>query len=211
MNILGLEIQRIAHSCIKVITNSGRVIYFDPFKIESGEKADYIFISHEHYDHCSVVDIKKIIKPETIIITVPDCQSKLAGLPVKKVHLVKPGDAFRTEHFDAKVVPAYNISKHFHLKDNAWVGFVVRIDGKILYHVGDSDVVPEMRSLSGIDVMFVPVSGEFVMDSKQAANLVNAIKPKVAIPIHYGAGVVGTQQDAENFKSLVNGSQVIIL
>jgi len=211
MNILDLEITRPAHACIKVITNTHHVIYFDPFNLTEGEKADYLFISHEHYDHCSVADIKKIIKPETIIITVPDCQSKLAGLPVKEVKLVKPGDAFKLPHCDVQVLPAYNINKHFHMKDNEWVGFAVRIDGKIIYHTGDTDVIPEMKNLKGIDILLVPVSGTYVMNAQEAAQLVNFLKPKVAIPIHYGSGVAGTQEDAEKFKSLVKDVNVIIL
>lgn len=210
MLIEGLEIQRIAHSCIKIISK-GKVIYFDPFKIDSGEKADLIFISHEHYDHCSVADIRKIIKPETVIITVADCQSKLAGLLVKGVQLVKPGDKFSIQNIEVVVVPAYNLTKHFHMKDNQWVGFVVKIDGKTVYHAGDSDVVVEMKSLVNLDVIFIPVSGHFTMNAKEAAQLINFLKPKVAIPIHYGAGVVGTQQDADVFKSLVKNVNVIIL
>ena len=211
MLIEGLEITRNAHSSIKIVTQSRRVIYFDPFQIQSNEKADYIFITHEHYDHCSVADIKKIIKPETVVITVPDCQSKLAGLLIKKVHLVKPGDKFSMPFFDVTVVPAYNLHKHFHLKDHHWVGFILNIDGKKIYHAGDSDAIIEMKSLVNLDIMFVPVSGHFTMNAKEAAQLVNFLKPKVAIPIHYGAGVVGTLHDAEEFKNLVTGSQVIIL
>lgn len=207
----GLNIKRNAHSSIKIVTPSQRVIYIDPFQIQDDEKADYILITHEHYDHCSVADIRKIIDKNTIIITVPDCQSKLAGMPVKAVKLVKPGDKFSTPHFDVAVVPAYNQRKNYHLKEHQWVGFILRINGKTLYHMGDSDVIAEMKSLVNLDVIFVPVSGQFTMDAKEAAQLINFLKPKVAIPMHYGAGVVGTLHDAEEFKSLVKGVNVVIL
>lgn len=210
MNIEGLDITRIAHSCFKIIA-SNRVFYFDPFQIPQGEKADYVFISHEHYDHCSIADIRKIIKPETIIVTVPDCQSKLSGLPVKEVKLVNPGDKFSLPHCEVMVVPAYNINKQFHMKDNQWVGFIVKINGKILYHTGDTDVIPEMKNLKGIDIMLVPVSGTYVMSPQEAAQLVNALQPKIAIPMHYGSGVAGTIRDGETFKSLVKNSSVILL
>ncbi len=211
MLVEGLDITRNTHSSIKIITNSKRVIYIDPFQIQDGEKADYIFITHEHYDHCSIADIRKIMKQETLIITVPDCQSKLAGMPVKEVKLVKPGDKFSTSHFDVAVVSAYNLNKHFHMKDNNWVGFILRIDGKTIYHMGDSDVIPEMKSMVNLNVIFIPVSGHFTMNAKEAAHLINFLKPKVAVPIHYGAGVVGTLHDAEEFKSLVKDVNVIIL
>ncbi|MEK6887180.1 MAG: MBL fold metallo-hydrolase [Nanoarchaeota archaeon] len=211
MIIEGLDISRNAHSSIKIITQSKKVIYIDPFQIQDSEKADYIFITHEHYDHCSIADIRKIMKPETVIITVPDCQSKLAGMPVKGIQLVKPGDKFSTPYFEVIVVPAYNLNKHFHAKEHQWVGFILRIDEKTLYHMGDSDVIPEMKSLVNLNIILVPVSGHFTMNAKEAAQLINFLKPKVAIPIHYGAGVVGTQHDAEEFKSLVKDSNVIIL
>jgi L-ascorbate metabolism protein UlaG (beta-lactamase superfamily) len=210
MLIQGLDISRPSHACIKIINASGKVFYIDPFQLQTSERADYLFITHEHYDHCSVADIRKIIKPDTIIVTVPDCQSKVAGLPVKEVKLVKPGDSFKLPHCDVQVLPAYNLKSHFHLKDNQWVGFAIRIDGKVLYHVGDSDAIPELKNLKGIDVLFIPVSGHYVMSAEEAAQLVNFLKPKVAIPIHYGA-IIGTKEDAERFKSLVQGTEVIIL
>lgn len=211
MLIENLEIQRVAHSCVKIITSSRKVIYIDPFQISSGEPADYIFITHQHYDHCSVADIKKIIKPETVVVSVPDCQSKLAGFKFKESRLVKPGDSGKLADLDFQAVPAYNLSKHFHLKEQQWVGFILRVDGKLLYHTGDSDIIPEMKNLTGLNVMFVPVSGDFVMTSSDAARIVNFLKPKVAIPIHYGTEVAGKQEDAEMFKKLVTESEVVIL
>jgi len=210
MLIEGVDITRPSHASIKIITPAQHYIYIDPFQIQEGEKADYLFITHEHYDHCSIADIKKIIKPETIVITVPDCQSKLAGLPIKEVKLVKPGDYLHLPYTEVQVLPAYTVKTHFHHRDNQWVGFAIRINGKIYYYVGDSDVIPEMKNLQGIDVMFVPVAGQITMDAKEAAQLVNYLKPKITIPVGYGS-VMGTQQDAEMFKSLVQGSNVILL
>lgn len=208
MLIEDLEITRISHACFKIIAN--KVIYFDPFQITEEEKADYIFVSHPHYDHCSVSDIKKIIKPETVIITVADCQSKLAGLPVKDVKLINPNDKFNLDDLEVQVVPAYNIGKPFHPKEQNWVGFIVKINNKLVYHTGDSDVIPEMKKLINLDIILIPVSGEYVMNAEEAAILVNEIKPKTAIPMHYGSGVVGTQEDADKFKSLVQGNVVIL-
>lgn len=210
MIIENLEITRPSHACIKIVTSSKKVVYIDPFQV-SEDKADYIFITHKHYDHCSIADVTKLIKPETIIVSVPDCQSKLSGLKFKELKLVKPGDSGKLAHLDFQAVPAYNLNKMFHLKENQWVGFILRIDGKLLYHTGDSDYIPEMKQFMGLNIMFVPVSGEFVMNSSEAASLVNLLKPKYAIPMHYGAGVAGTAEDAENFKKLVTGSEVIIL
>jgi len=209
MIVENLEITRIAHACIKIVTSKQKVIYFDPYQVQE-DKADYIFVTHEHYDHCSVADIKKIVKAETVIITVPDCQSKVAGLPIKDVKLVNPGDKLNIDDLEVQVVPAYNTNKHFHPKEQDWVGFVVKVDGKLVYHTGDSDNIPEMKKLTGLDVIFVPVSGTYVMDPTEAAEIINILKPKTAVPIHYGAGVAGTKEDAEKFKSLVHGNVVIL-
>ncbi|MFC1728373.1 MBL fold metallo-hydrolase [Nanoarchaeota archaeon] len=207
MNVLGLDLTHTGHAGFMIKTD--KVIYFDPYQIQTNEKADIIFISHEHYDHCSIADINNIIKPSTVIVTVPDCQSKLAGLPIANVTLVKPGDKLNIQGLAVEVVPAYNLNKQFHPFDNQWVGFVVTINGVRVYHAGDTDLIPEMRNLVDIGIALVPVSGEYVMTAQEAANAVNLFRPKVAIPMHYGAGVAGTKEDAEKFKSLAQVEVVL--
>lgn len=208
MKVLGLDITHTGHSGFMIKTD--KIIYFDPYQVPTEEKADIIFISHEHYDHCSIADIKKIIQPSTVIVTVPDCQSKLSGLPVANVTLVKPGDKLNVQGLLVDAVPAYNINKSFHPFENQWVGFVVTINGVRVYHAGDTDFIPEMRNLVDIGIAMVPVSGQFVMTAEEAADAVNIFRPKVAIPMHYGAGVAGTQADAEKFKSLAQVEVVIL-
>jgi len=201
MNYKNIKIEWLGHSGFLI--DYGKKVYIDPYQIDVAEKADFILISHEHYDHCSIEDIKKIVKPETLIITVPDCQSKLSQVAekVKSIVLVKPGDKFNLLGAQVEVVPAYNINKKFHPKENEWVGFVVFVNGVKIYHTGDSDVIPEMEKLINLDIALLPVSGTYVMNAKEAAELTNKIKPKIAIPMHYGSGI-GTQQDAEEFKKL---------
>ncbi len=197
MEIEGVNIEWLGHAGFKV--KNDRVIYTDPFRIEGGEKADLILLSHEHFDHCSVEDIKKIIKPETIIVTVPDCQSKLSGLEIANVTLVRPGDKVNVQGTEIEAVAAYNKDKQFHPKENEWVGFVFRVNGKRIYHAGDTDHIPEMNSLKDIDIALVPVCGTYVMTAEEAAEAVNSVRPKVAIPMHYGS-VVGKKEDAERFR-----------
>jgi L-ascorbate metabolism protein UlaG (beta-lactamase superfamily) len=204
MNYKNIQIEWLGHSGFLI--NYGKIIYTDPFQIDSKSaetKADVILITHEHYDHCSIEDIKKIVKPETLIITVPDCQSKLTQIAdkVKSIVLVKPGDRFNLLGAQFEVVPAYNINKKFHAKENEWVGFVIFVNGVKIYHAGDTDAIPEMDKLMNIDIALLPVSGTYTMDAAEAAASANKIKPKLAIPMHYGSGV-GTQDDAENFKKL---------
>ncbi|PIN86596.1 Zn-dependent hydrolase [Candidatus Woesearchaeota archaeon CG10_big_fil_rev_8_21_14_0_10_44_13] len=198
-NIEGVNMEWFGQSGF--LLKNDKTIYIDPFKISGSEKADIILITHEHSDHCSIEDIKKIIKPETIIVTVPDCQSKLSGMEIANVTLVKPGNRLNIKGTLIETVPAYNLNKKFHPKENEWVGYIITINGKRIYHAGDTDYIPEMKNLKNIDIAMVPVSGTYVMSPSEAAMAVNDFRPKVAIPMHYG-GIIGTKEDAEKFRSL---------
>lgn len=208
MDYEGLIIERLGHDSIKL--KGSKVIYFDPYQLEGDlESADIIFISHSHFDHCSPLDVRKIMTEDTIIVSVPDCQSKLSSLEFKELKLVEPGYKFELEGIIVEAVPAYNVNKFrtpgvpFHPKENLWVGFIVDIDGKRVYHAGDTDVIPEMASFENIDVALLPVSGTYVMTAIEAAEAAKMIKPKLAIPMHYGA-IIGTESDAETFKQRAN-------
>lgn len=195
----------LGHASVKI--TGQKVIYIDPFQIKDSEKADIILVTHDHYDHCSQEDIKKILKQDTVIITVADCQSKLARLE-RPLTLVKPGDKLNVNGVVIEVVPAYNIVKRFHAKENQWVGYVVNANKKRYYHAGDTDFIPEMAQLKNIDVAFLPIGGTYTMNPEEAAKAANAIKAKITVPIHYG-GVIGTREDAEKFKKLANLPVVI--
>lgn len=200
-NIEGVNIEWSGQSSFAF--RNDKTIYIDPFNVKDVGKADIILITHEHYDHCSIADIQKIVKPDTIIITVPDCQSKLSNLKIANVTLVRPGDRLNVKGMQIEAVPAYNANKKFHPKENEWVGFVIKINGKRIYHAGDTDYIPEMKNLTNIDIALVPIGGTYTMTPEEAAKAVNDFKPKVAIPMHYGTvSGVGQKSDAEKFKSL---------
>ncbi len=101
-----------------------------------------------------------------------------------------------------EAIPAYNTNKQFHPKENGWVGYIIEIQGIKYYIAGDTDITEENRKVK-CDVTFVPVGGTYTMDFKEAAMLINEIKPKIAIPTHYGS-VVGTKQDATDFIKLLH-------
>lgn len=191
------NIRLLKHDTVKI--KNSVVIYIDPFKVDDEEKADLILITHEHYDHCSREDIAKLMKDDTVIVTVADCQSKLNGS--KHVRLVGPGDSLDVKGIKIEAVRAYNIGKPFHPKENDWVGFVLEVDGKRIYHAGDTDLIPEMKDLRDIDIAFLPVSGTYVMTAEEASNAALLIRPKVAVPMHYGV-IVGKRSDAERFKEI---------
>jgi len=209
----GLKVEWLGHSAFR-LTGERKIIYIDPFQLAEGasaKKADIILITHEHYDHCSRQDVAKIMNSDTIIVTVADCQSKLSGLSVKEIVLVEPNNVYDVAGLKIATVPAYNLAAKFHQKINDWVGFVLMLAGKRIFHAGDSDFVPEMKNLKNIDIAMMPVGGNYTMGANEAASAVNAFKPKAAIPMHYGAiqGTAGIEA-AENFKREAN-VEVIVL
>ena len=197
------NIEVLCHSSIKI--NKGKVIYIDPFKINKDYKdADIIFITHDHYDHYSEEDIDKIRKENTIIVAPEELITKLLNKGFQKdcIITVKPNKKYQVEGIEFETIPAYNINKQFHPKENEWVGYIIKLNGIKYYIAGDTDITEENKKVK-CDVAFVPVGGTYTMDAKEAATLVNEIKPKIAVPIHYGS-IVGTKEDAINFLKLLN-------
>ena len=176
-----------------------KTLYFDPFQISGGPPADLILISHDHFDHCSPEDVKKIQTQDTIIVTEADSAKKLSG----RIEIIKPGETKTIQGITIEAVPSYNTNKDFHPKTNNWLGFIVTLNGVRLYHPGDADFIPEMKTIQA-DIAFLPVSGTYVMTAKEAAEAAKVLKPRIAVPIHYGA-IVGTDDDAREFKKLLEG------
>ncbi|MEW5733220.1 MAG: MBL fold metallo-hydrolase [Thermodesulfobacteriota bacterium] len=177
----------------------GKSIVFDPFGAKETMTADIILVSHDHFDHCSPDDLKKFQGPETVVITEPQSAAKLSG----DVRVMKPGETLRLNGISITAVPAYNMNKAFHPKSNQWLGFVVEADGVTLYHAGDTDLIPEMSDIRA-DIALLPVSGTYVMTWQEAVEAAKRIKPKVAIPMHYGA-IVGSEEDAKSFARALSG------
>ena len=198
-------------NCIKVLCHSSikitgeKFIYIDPFKIDKDyNDADLIFITHSHYDHYSEEDIERIRKDDTTYIVTKDVAFKLQdkGVSEKSIFVVEPNKEYEIDGIKFETIPAYNINKQFHPKNNNWIGYIIEIKGIRYYIAGDTDITPENRRVK-CDVALVPVGGTYTMTYKEAAELINKIKPKVAIPIHYGS-IVGTNQDAKRFVELLD-------
>jgi L-ascorbate metabolism protein UlaG (beta-lactamase superfamily) len=189
-----------------LIRGGGKVVVIDPYQIGSCEAADIVLISHQHYDHCSPDDVKKIQKENTVIVTEPDAAKNLGG----DVRVVAPGEKINIDGVDIEAVPAYNVNKNFHPKANQWLGFILTLDGVRIYHAGDTDLIPEMDGMDA-DIALLPVSGTYVMTAEEAVAAAKRIQPKVAIPMHYGA-IVGAEKDAERFaEALEDTCRVVIL
>ena len=185
-------------------------IYIDPYELkEEVYDADYIFCTHSHYDHFSIKDIEKILKDNTKIITVLSAKEDAIKLVGKEnVLIVEPNENYEIDDIKFSTTYAFNVDKHFHPKENKWVGFIIELDNKKYYIAGDTDNIPEIRNIKA-DVAFLPVGGTYTMDYKEAADLANVLDVNTVVPTHYGS-VAGRKEDGENFKKLVKGKGVIL-
>lgn len=207
MKLHDIELKWLGHSGF-FIKNS-RTIYIDPYNIKEGmEKADIVLITHSHYDHCSFPDLQKIIKEGTRIFMTADAQSIITrfNIPVK-MEIIEPNQEIDLGDIKISTIPSYNINKHFHPKDEGWVGYVIKINGVVIYHTGDTDLIPEMHKLTGFNqpgktfVALLPIGGRYTMSAEEAVEAAKIIKPTIAIPIHWGS-IIGSEDDAKEFKEL---------
>ena len=200
----GVQITWLGHDGFKL--KKEKVVYIDPFQLTSAaEPGDLVCVTHEHSDHLSPDDLKKVVGRSTTVVTIAACAEGVKLLRPKAVRVVKPGDTVEVDGIQVEAVPAYNTTKFrspgnpFHPRADGKVGFVLTIGGIRIYHAGDTDDIPEMAALHGVDVALLPVSGTYVMTAAEAANACGILRPKLAIPMHYGA-IVGSAADAEAFR-----------
>ena len=165
---------------------------------EKLEKGDIILITHHHKDHCKNVTVRRLKKDKTQIFATKFCVKELG----KEINIVKPGSEINVGDFLIKAIDAYNIkqagkTKINHKKGNG-VGYLLIIDGKIVYHAGDTDCIPEMVHLENIDVALIPIGGrDFTMGVSEALEAAKIINPKVVIPMHR------YDSDLHQYKNLV--------
>jgi L-ascorbate metabolism protein UlaG (beta-lactamase superfamily) len=209
MEIQGVSINYLGHSGFLIINSDGKRIAIDPYNISDNiDSVDFILITHGHYDHCSIKDISKISGFGTVIICPPDVQSKITRVEGIEMQVIQSGDELDFEHLKIRAFPAYNIGKQFHTKADEWNGYLIKFEKMVIYHAGDTDLIPEMKKLAGYGkqgqdfIALLPVSGTYVMDSHEACEAASIIHPSLAIPMHYGAGVAGTIEDAKDFVKL---------
>ena len=192
------------------IDGDNMVIYIDPYKIAGGPKADLILITHDHKDHASLEDVAKIQQSETTIVAASAAATKFQG----RIQTVKPGDKLDIKGISIEAVPAYNINKFrspgvpFHPQESGYVGYILTVKGIRIYNAGDTDAIPEMKSVH-CDVALLPVSGIYVMTAEEAATAAAMIHTRIVIPMHVGKGI-GSLEDAERFKALSSVPAVIL-
>ena len=201
------------HSSIRLQAPQGTVIYVDPYGFQTApHDASLILITHTHFDHFSPEDIAKVRTDRTAFVMPGTGMTDYidAGFTDESVTFLAPGEhATPLPGIEIEAVSAYNVSKAFHPKANAWLGYVIEMDGLRIYVAGDTDGLAENRSIS-CDIALVPVGGTYTMDVREAAAFVNALRPVVAIPEHYGT-VAGSPDDGKAFASLVDPSIEVAL
>jgi L-ascorbate metabolism protein UlaG (beta-lactamase superfamily) len=212
LNLGNFSIEWLGHASFKISTKE-KIIYIDPYILPKDlEAADLILVTHGHYDHCDVTNIKKLLKANTMLIATEDCRGALKGMKFKEV---KPGESIEEGKIKIETVAAYNINKFrspntpFHPKGEM-VGYVITVSGKRIYHAGDTDATPEMKNLKDIDVALLPIGGTYTMTVEEAAEAINTFKPKIVIPMHYNA-FEAIKTDPRKLVKLVKGSEVKIL
>ncbi|HCO94029.1 MAG TPA: Zn-dependent hydrolase [Phycisphaerales bacterium] len=190
---MGMTLQWLGHASFK-ICDEDAVIYIDPWKLkDSPHDATLVLVSHGHYDHYSPDDIAKVSGPETKLVASADVVAK-----AKAGEVILPGLSIEFGNVKVSGVAAYNPDKQFHPKANNWTGFIIVVGSQRIYYAGDTDLTEEMKALKEIDIALLPVGGTYTMDAAQAAEATKYIKPKRAIPYHWG-DIVGGRADAEAF------------
>lgn len=177
-------------------------VYIDPWKItNAAHDADIVLITHDHFDHFVLEDLDQVRNDQTLVVAPEMLRDKIQG----NVRIVARGDSLNEHGVLIQVVPAYNVRddrQNFHPDSYGGVGYIVTLNGKRIYHTGDTDPIPEMQNIS-CDIMLVPVSGTYVCTCDEAAEAVRMVNPKLAIPMHWDT-IVGTWQDANRFKEKVD-------
>ncbi len=205
--IRNITVDWFGHSSFKI--NAGRIIYIDPYILpDFTQPADLILITHDHYDHFALPNIKRLLKPETIVVLPESCanSSNYAELEKAKIktHLVHQESKIALGNIEIEAVPAYNVGKPYHPRGKG-VGYVLAFGRIRIYHAGDTDNIPEMKKLEKLelDAALLPIGGQFTMNEEEAAEAVRVIRPKIAVPMHYGKITGG---DPYKFEKLVGAA-----
>lgn len=184
-----LEITFIGHGTL-MMNFGGKIIHIDPFgRLADYGKlpdADYIFITHHHGDHLDPESLDKIQTEETLVVLTEKCAEKVPGDII-----MKNGDVDTVGDITVEAVPAYNIvhtrdsGEPYHVKGEG-NGYVMTFGDTRIYIAGDTENIPEMKSLKEIDIAFLPMNLPYTMTPEMVVDAVAAFKPRVLYPYHYG-------------------------
>ncbi|MCR5305936.1 MAG: MBL fold metallo-hydrolase [Oscillospiraceae bacterium] len=189
---------------------AGAVIRFDPYQIDGApHDADIVFLTHAHYDHFSPEDLRRVMKPDTVLAAPASMREELrqAGFMLQKAF--QAGESGDVSGYSVKAVASYNLNKPFHPKSNGWLGYIVTVNGCRIYVAGDTDATPEAAAVQ-CDLALLPIGGTYTMNYKEAAALTRKIQPQAVIPTHYGS-IVGKKEDGRYFADAVGSEIQVVL
>ncbi len=191
-----MEITWLGHAAFR-LKGGGKTLYIDPVEMaycgvrtkhvfEGLEPADIILLTHDHTDHCNPGSLQPLRTPSTITVGPESCREKLGTL----VHVLNPGDSTSVGTVAIRAVYAYNIKRErapgspFHPRGSG-VGYLLTIDGRTVYHAGDTEPVPEMDGLGPVDVALLPVDGHYTMSPEEAMQCAATVKATTVVPMHF--------------------------
>ena len=163
------------------IRRAGLEIHVDPLGVREQSEADYVLLTHPHFDNFSEEDIAKVRAADTVVIA-PATMKKQIG---DADHLMRPGDMLHLEGLDVLAVPAYNVDKRYHEREQGWLGYVFTVGEVTYYHAGDTDLVEEMDGIR-CDVAFLPCDGHYAMSAEDAAKAGEICGAEIVVPIRWG-------------------------
>src|SRR3989344_1542359 len=188
-----------------MIEADNKVIYIDPYVLPVNPKpADLILVTHDHFDHLGTEQVKAIRRSDTALFGTTASVRKVAfGNPIDD------GTTFDAAGFSVTAVKAYNTDKFdsygrlYH--NGTGIGYIINIDGRRIYDAGDTDFIPEMKSLRDIDIALLPIGGKYTMDVHDAVVAAKSINPKIVVPMHYNSARYGIQGIETNTADLIIG------
>lgn len=206
MNINNIVVN--TQSSVKI--NLNKIIYFDPYKIESDiHDADIIFITHNHYDHFDNESINKIKNENTIVVAPKSMEEVISQIKFRDYIYLNPNEEKIIDGINIKTIPAYNIEKPFHPRENNWLGYIITYNNISYYVAGDTDKTKEAENVN-CDIALIPIGGFYTMDVNDATELVKIISPKIVIPTHYGS-IVGNIDDGKKLKENLYNTNIEVI
>ncbi|RKZ20536.1 metal-dependent hydrolase [bacterium] len=201
-----MKVYFLGHAAVKL--EGAKTVYIDPFltgnpvasEKKEDAKADYVIVTHDHGDHLGdAFDIAKangavLFAQHEIAVKAQENGIEAEGMNV--------GGAVEREGIKVWFTNAIHTSETGHP-----MGAVVEMEGKRVYHAGDTGLFGDMKLIGELfkpDVALLPIGGRYTMDEEQAAYAVKLIKPGIVIPIHYNTFPI-IKADPERFKELVGG------
>lgn len=217
-----MKVTFLGHSAFIIEEGNFKAI-IDPFisgnsqaktRVEDIKGLTHIFVSHGHGDH--IGDTITLARANNALVI---SNAEICGYLSSKglnVHAMHIGGRHKFDFGTVKFTPALHGSSistdNGNIEGGNPCGFVIEVNGKKVYHAGDTGLTMDMKLLEyeNIDVAMIPIGGNYTMDIDDAVRAVEFIKPKVAIPMHYNTFPV-IRANPQEFKEKNKASETVIL